>query len=160
MDTYPALAIPELLEAIFAFLSRKDLYRSCTRVNHQWNSVSMRIIQKKRKAEFIKIPGIRDEIIFYLYLNQRNRAEFINYCDVSKLWAKSLLYLRVKDLIFTSFKQDDDRFLISSRRDEFLRKTRVCRPSRSPSLFICKVHLHWVLNHVGFSQPKKIISDM
>ena len=62
-----ALEIPELLEAIFAFLSRKDIYRSCTRVNHQWNAVSMYIIQEKRKAKFIKIPGICDNIIFYLY---------------------------------------------------------------------------------------------
>ena len=61
------LEMPELLEAIFAFLSRKDLYRSCARVNRQWNAVSKLIIRKKRKAEFISIPGIRDNILFHLY---------------------------------------------------------------------------------------------
>ena len=61
------LEVPELLEIIFTFLSRKDLYRSCARVNRQWNAVSKHIIWKKRKAEFIKIPGIRDNIIFHLY---------------------------------------------------------------------------------------------
>jgi hypothetical protein len=96
------LEIPELLEAIFAFLSRKDLYRSCTRVNHQWNAVSRRIIQEKRKAEFIKIPGIRDNILFHIYGNQRNLAEFINYCDVSETWSNILNHLRKKDRIFTS----------------------------------------------------------
>jgi len=63
-----ASEIPELLEAIFAFLSRKDIYRSCIRVNHQWNAISMRIIQKKRKAEFINIPSIRDNILLHVYI--------------------------------------------------------------------------------------------
>ena len=61
------LEVPELLEIIFTFLSRKDLYRSCTRINRQSNAVSKHIIREKRKAEFIKIPNIRDNIIFYLY---------------------------------------------------------------------------------------------
>ena len=67
MFTYYALAIPELLEIIFAFLSRKDLYRSCTRVNRHWNSVSMRVIRKKRKNEFISIPRIRDNTLLHVY---------------------------------------------------------------------------------------------
>ena len=78
------LEVPELLEIIFTFLSRKDLYRCCARVNHQWNAVSKLIIQKKRKAEFISIPGICDNIIFYLYEDRRNLAEFINYCYVNE----------------------------------------------------------------------------
>jgi hypothetical protein len=88
--------IPELLEVIFAFLSRKDLYKSCTKVNHQWNSVSMRIIQKKRKSEFINIPGIRDNIIFHLYENRHNIAEIINYCEVSEIWSDILNHLHAK----------------------------------------------------------------
>ncbi|CAG8597038.1 15680_t:CDS:2 [Funneliformis caledonium] len=84
---YNALALPELLEIIFAFLSRKDLYRSCTRVNHQWNAVSKLIIQKKRKAEFISIPSIRDNIIFHLYDNcidyRETFHEYINYFKTS-----------------------------------------------------------------------------
>ena len=82
---YNALAIPELLEAIFAFLSRKDLYRSCARVNHQWNAVSRHIIQKKRKNEFITIPRIRDNIILHLHNTYRNLDELFLYCNVSKL---------------------------------------------------------------------------
>ena len=46
---YKALVISELIEIIFAFISRKDLYRSCARVNNQWNAISRRIIQKKKK---------------------------------------------------------------------------------------------------------------
>ncbi len=72
---YHTLEIPELLEAIFTFLSRKELYRSCTRVDRQWNAVSLHIIREKRKAEFIKIPGIRDNIIFHLYDNHLNITE-------------------------------------------------------------------------------------
>ena len=74
---YHTLEIPELLEAIFVFLNRKDLYRSCTRVNHQWNVVSMRVIQEKRKSEFINIPGIRDNIIFHLYEGQHSGHVYI-----------------------------------------------------------------------------------
>src|SRR5215469_5018561 len=85
-----ALALPELLEAIFAFLSRKDLYRSCTRVDRQWNVISMRVIQKKRKSEFINIPCIRDNIIFYLYdncIDNNEVSEYTNYFYVCKLWS-------------------------------------------------------------------------
>ena len=88
---YYILEIPELLEAIFAFLSRKDLYRSCAGVNHQWNAVSKLIIRKKRKAEFISIPSIRDNIIFHLYDNcidyRETAHEYINYFRVCKIWS-------------------------------------------------------------------------
>ena len=84
---YHILALPELLETIFAFLNRKDLYRSCTGVNHQWYVVSMLIIQKKRKAEFISIPSIRDNILFHLYANRLNISEIVNYCKVSDIWS-------------------------------------------------------------------------
>ena len=85
-----AIAIPELLEAILAFLSRKDLYRSCTRVNHQWNAVSMCVIQKKRKAELIEIPGIHDNILFHLFRNHHDIPEIVNYCKVGKIWRNIL----------------------------------------------------------------------
>src|SRR5581483_1668387 len=81
------LTIPEILEAIFAFLSRKDLYRSCTRVNHKWNAVSLRIIREKRKTEFIKIPGIRDNIIFHLYEIIRMFLNILTTFYVCKLWS-------------------------------------------------------------------------
>jgi hypothetical protein len=93
-----ALALPEILESIFAFLSRKDLYRSCTGVNHQWNAVSMRIIREKRKAEFIMIPGIRDSIIFHLYENHLNLAEIVNYCKVSEIWRNIFNRLEAKSI--------------------------------------------------------------
>src|SRR5581483_9225489 len=92
------LTIPEILEAIFAFLSRKDLYRSCARVNHQWNAMSRRIIQEKRKAEFISIPSIRNNIIFHLYENHHNLAEIVNYCKVSEVWSNILNRLYAKDI--------------------------------------------------------------
>src|SRR5207248_4781148 len=76
---YHILEIPELLEAIFVFLSRKDLYRSCARVNHQWNAVSKHIIQKKRKAEFINIPSICDNILLHVYNDFCNNDEFNKY---------------------------------------------------------------------------------
>ena len=95
---YYILEIPELLEAIFAFLSRKDLYRSCAGVNHQWNAVSKLIIRKKRKAEFISIPSIRDNIIFHLYENHHNLAEIVNYCKVSEIWSNILNRLYAKDI--------------------------------------------------------------
>ena len=81
------LEVLELLEIIFTFLSRKDLYRSCDRVNHQWNAISKLIIhiRKKRKAEFISIPGIRDNIILHLYDNHYNITEIVNYCKVSEI---------------------------------------------------------------------------
>src|SRR4051794_37209949 len=88
---YYILEIPKLLESIFAFLSRKDLYRSCARVNHQWNAVSKLIIRKKRKAEFISIPSIRDNFIFHLYdicIYYREIAyKYINYLRVCKIWS-------------------------------------------------------------------------
>ena len=96
---YDALIIPELLEIIFAFLSRKDLYRSCTRVDRQWNAVSKHIIQKKRKAEFINIPSIRDNILLHVYNDFCNNDEFNKYLNVSKLWGYKLNYLYVKDSI-------------------------------------------------------------
>jgi len=100
---YYILGIPELLEAIFAFLSRKDLYRSCTRVNRQWNAVSKHIIRKKRKAEFISIPGIRDNILFHLYDNCidyiETAHEYINYFKVCKLWSIILSNFLEEDLL-------------------------------------------------------------
>ncbi|PKC52672.1 hypothetical protein RhiirA1_480979 [Rhizophagus irregularis] len=89
----------KLLETIFAFLSKKDLYRSCARVNHQWNAVSKHIIRKKRKAEFISIPSIRDNIIFHLY-DHLNITEIVNYCKVSEIWRNILnrLYARTISL--------------------------------------------------------------
>ena len=95
---YNTLAIPELLEAIFAFLNRKDLYRSCARVDRQWNAVSKLIIQKKRKAEFISIPGIRDNIIFHLYDNHVSLANFVNYCKVSDIWSNILNRLSARTI--------------------------------------------------------------
>jgi hypothetical protein len=111
---YNALALPEVLEIIFAFLSRKDLYRSCTRVNRQWNSVSMHVIQKKRKAEFIKIPGIRDNILLHVYIDSRNNVEFDKYLDVCKLWGYKLSYLYIKDFHLNILRVHD-RFLNSAR---------------------------------------------
>ena len=95
---YHTLAIPELLEAIFAFLSRKDLYRSCARVNYQWNTVSRRIIREKKKAEFIMIPGIRDNILFHLYENHSNLAEIVKYCKVNEIWRNILNQLETKSI--------------------------------------------------------------
>jgi len=109
---YYILEIPELLEAIFAFLSRKDLYRSCTRVNHQWNAVSKLIIQKKRKAEFISIPSIRDNIIFHLY--GHNLAEIVNYCKVSEIWSNILNRLSART-ISLSMLYHHKAFLNASR---------------------------------------------
>lgn len=93
---YHTLEISELLEIFFTFLSRKDIYRSCTRVNSLWNVVSMRIIQKKRKIEFIKIPGIRDNILLHVYNDSRNNDKFNKYLDICKLWEYKLSYLYVK----------------------------------------------------------------
>src|SRR6266542_320682 len=112
---YHTLEIPELLEAIFAFLSRKDLYRSCTRVDRQWNAVSMRVIQKKRKSEFIKIPAIRDNIISCLYgTSHLNITEIVNYCKVSKIWRIILNRLYAKT-ISLSMLYNHKGFLNSSR---------------------------------------------
>ena len=120
------LAIPELLEAIFAFLSRKDLYRSCTRVNHQWNAVSLHIIREKRKAKFIKIPGIRDNILFHLYESRCNLAEFINYCYVGETWSNILNYLHAKDCIFTSLNHYNCflNYVYKNRRKQLFRNKR------------------------------------
>ena len=76
------LEIPEILEIIFDLLPRTSLYRSCARVNQQWNAISKLIIQKKRKAEFISILSIRNNIIFHLYDNHHNLAEIVNYCNL------------------------------------------------------------------------------
>ena len=111
---YHTLEIPKLLEAIFAFLSRKDLYRSCTRVDRQWNAVSKHIIQKKRKAEFINIPSIRDNILLHVYNDSCNNDEFNKYLDVCKLWGYKLKYLYVKDFHLNTL-HDHDRFLNSGR---------------------------------------------
>ena len=111
---YHILEIPELLEAIFVFLSRKDLYRSCARVNHQWNAVSKHIIQKKRKAEFINIPSICDNILLHVYNDFCNNDEFNKYLDVSKLWGYKLNYLYIKDFHLNTL-HDHDRFLNSAR---------------------------------------------
>ena len=64
--------------------------------------MSRRIIQEKRKAEFIKIPSIRDNILFHLYRSRCNLAEFINYCYVSKIWSNILNNLRARECIFIS----------------------------------------------------------
>src|SRR6266498_5653930 len=111
---YHTLEIPELLEAIFAFLSRKDLYRSCTRVDRQWNAVSLHIIREKRKAEFIKIPGIRDNIIFHLYDSHLNITEIVNYCKVSEIWRNILNRLYAKTISLSMLYNHKD-FLNSSR---------------------------------------------
>src|SRR6185295_11757627 len=79
INMYDALIIPELLEIIFAFLSRKDLYRSCARVNSQWNAISRRVIQKKRKSEFINIPNIHDNILFHLFNSCGNFIKLKEY---------------------------------------------------------------------------------
>src|SRR5688572_13823027 len=112
---YYTLEIPRLLETIFAFLSRKDLYRSCTRVNRQWNVVSLHVIRKKRKAEFISIPSIRDNIIFHLYDNHLNITEIVNYCKVSEIWSNILNCLHAKT-IYLSVLDRQKRFLNSSRK--------------------------------------------
>jgi hypothetical protein len=114
MSAHHTLTLPELLEVIFAFLSRKDLYRSCTRVNKQWNSVSMHIIREKRIAEFISIPRIRDNILLHVYNGSRNNVEFDKYLDVSKLWGCKLSYLYVKDFHLNIIRAHD-RFLNSAR---------------------------------------------
>ena len=111
---YNALALSELLEIIFTFLSRKELYRSCTRVDRQWNAVSKHIIQKKRKAEFINILSIRDNILLHVYNDFCNNDEFIKYLDVSKLWGYKLNYLYIKDFHLNTL-HDHDRFLNSAR---------------------------------------------
>src|SRR5256885_16656909 len=111
---YHTLEIPELLEAIFAFLSRKDLYRSCTRVDRQWNAVSKHIIRKKRKAEFINIPSIRDNILLHVYNDFHNNDEFNKYLDVCKLWGYKLSYLYVKYFLLNTLR-DHDQFLNSAR---------------------------------------------
>ena len=111
---YHTLELPELLEAIFAFLSRKDLYRSCTRVNRQWNAVSKLIIRKKRKAEFISIPGIRDNIIFHLYDNHHNITEIVNYSKVSEIW-RNILNRLYEKTISLSMLYNHQGFLNSSR---------------------------------------------
>ncbi|EXX58871.1 hypothetical protein RIR_jg31507.t1 [Rhizophagus irregularis DAOM 181602=DAOM 197198] len=111
---YHTLEIPELLKIIFAFLSRKDLYRSCARVNHQWNAASKHIIRKKRKAEFINIPSIRDNIIFHLYDNHLNITEIVNYCNVSEIWRNILNHLYAKT-ISLSMLYNHKGFLNSSR---------------------------------------------
>jgi hypothetical protein len=101
---YHILALPELLEIIFAFLSRKDLYRSCAGVNHQWNTVFKHVIQKKRKAEFISIPSIRDNIIFHLYDNHLSLTEIVNYCKVSDIWSNILNRLSARTIsLFMSY---------------------------------------------------------
>ena len=93
MNMYKALVISELIEIIFVFLSRKDLYRSCTRVNRQWNALSMLVIQKKRKNEFINIPNIHDNILFHLFNSCGNFNKLKEYYGVCKLWDKSFEYL-------------------------------------------------------------------
>ena len=109
------LSLPEILETIFAFLSRKDLYRSCTRVNHQWYAVSKHVIRKKRKAEFISIPGIRDNILSCLYGTKHlSLTEIVNYCKVSEIWRIILNRLEAK-YISLSMLYNHKGFLNSSR---------------------------------------------
>ena len=83
----------------------------------------MRIIQEKRKSEFIKIPGIRDNIIFHLYESRRNLAEFLNYCYVNKTQSNILNHLRVKKRIITSFNHYDCfiNYAYRNRRRQLLR---------------------------------------
>ena len=108
------LEVPELLEIIFTFLSRKDLYRSCAKVNRQWNAISQLIIRKKRKAEFISISGIRNNIIFHLYDNHHNITEIVNYSKVSEIWRNILNRLYAKT-ISLSMLYNHQCFLNSSR---------------------------------------------
>ena len=86
MFAYHTLAIPEILENIFAFLNRKDLYRSCVRVNRKWNDVSTFVIRKKRTEDFIKIPEICNRVLNYLYDICENNYEFAYYCSANILW--------------------------------------------------------------------------
>jgi hypothetical protein len=142
MNAHLTLAIPELLEIIFAFLSRKDLYRSCTGVNRQWNSVSMRVIQKKRKIEFISIPHIRDNIIFHLYVNHQNLDEFKKYCYVDNLWCNILLHLRIKDSHFNDLS-DYDASVSSAQK---IGRKRLLREKRQLNHYMNN-HVHNCLKH-------------
>ena len=122
---YHTLEIPELLEAIFAFLSRKDLYRSCTRVNSQWNAISRYVIQKKRKSEFINIPSIHNNILFHLFDSCNNFNELKEYYGVCKLWNKSLEYLYDKKYYFNYLASYE--WLIKDghiTRERFFRQTK------------------------------------
>jgi len=126
MNMYKALVISELIEIIFVFLSRKDLYRSCTRVNRQWNALSMLVIQKKRKNEFISIPHIRDNIIFHLYDNHHNITEIVNYSKVSEIWRNILNRLYAKT-ISLSMLYNHQCFLNSSH---YSRRRLLCNKRR------------------------------
>ena len=141
MNMYLALELPELLEAIFTFLNRKDLYRSCARVNRQWNAVSRRIIQEKRKAELIEIPGIRDNILFHLYEKHTNITEIVNYCKVNEIWSNILNRLSAKS-ISLSILYNHKTFLNSSRygRSQLLRnkKRLICYFTRRSTQYYLK----------------------
>ena len=87
------LLLFEILELIFSFLSRKDLYKSCTRVDHQWNAVSLYVIRKKRKQDLFGIPGILDNIFsnldidydpFILYTLSKSSLENKSYAISSE----------------------------------------------------------------------------
>ncbi|CAG8633233.1 1531_t:CDS:1 [Funneliformis caledonium] len=135
------LEIPELLEAIFAFLSRKDLYRSCARVNHQWNAVSKLIIRKKRKAEFISIPGIRDNIIFHLYDDHLSLTEIVNYCKVSDIWSNILNQLSARTISLSMLyhhKAFLNAFRYSRRRFLYNKKRFICYFTRRNTQYYLK----------------------
>jgi hypothetical protein len=142
MFTYYALAIPELLEIIFAFLSRKDLYRSCTRVNRQWNSVSMRVIREKRKNEFINIPHIQDNIILHLFNDHCESNEFKKYCNVNKLWRNILLHLRIKVFHFIDLSEYD----VSVSSAQKIGRKRLLREKRQLNGFMVN-RVHQCLKH-------------
>jgi hypothetical protein len=107
------LTIPEIVENIFAFLSRKKLYNGCTRVNRQWNAVATFIIQKKRKNELINITNIRDNIFHHLYFNDAYNIDFVNYCVVNKIWETKFKELDEKYNYFTSLERSNNFFLIN-----------------------------------------------
>src|SRR3954452_12939003 len=58
----------------------------------------MLIIQKKRKAEFISIPSICDNILFHLYANRLNISEIAKYCKVSDIWSNILNRLSARTI--------------------------------------------------------------
>ena len=119
------LEVPELLEIIFTFLSRKDLYRSCARVNSQWNAISRCVIQKKRKSEFINIPNIHDNILFHLFNSCVNFIKLKEYYGVYKLWEKSLEYLYDKKY-YLNYLASYERLIKDGHitRERFFRQTK------------------------------------
>src|ERR1700722_9486084 len=155
------LTIPEILENIFTFLSRKKLYKSCTRVNQQWNAVSTFIIQKKRKNELINITNIRDNIFFHLYFNDAYSIEFVNYCVVNKIWEKKFKEIDGKYTYFIFLRRYDHEFNTgnnllaahSSINRRTLKQTRTrlkdtMYDSNSPKYIKCDSYLKRYYNYI------------